>query len=44
MHSIDNIIDKIPNKWENVQSIHLKTPDSAALPIYNCVFEECSNE
>ena len=39
---IENIISgmrvittKIPRGWRNVQSIHLKTVDSIALPLYN---------
>lgn len=29
------IIDRIPKKWDNIQSIHLKTSTSVALPIWN---------
>ena len=35
MSSIEKIVDKIPRKWKNVQSIVLKTTNSTALPIYN---------
>ena len=29
------MVDSIPKKWGNVQSIHIKTHDSVALPIFN---------
>ncbi|ORY53080.1 ribosomal protein L1 [Rhizoclosmatium globosum] len=38
-HSLEIIISKIPGKWENVQSIHLKLSDSVALPLYNSLPE-----
>src|SRR2546423_634374 len=31
------VIDKIPRKWKNIQSLHIKTPESISLPIYNCL-------
>ncbi|KAF9974988.1 hypothetical protein BGZ73_001481 [Actinomortierella ambigua] len=33
--ALPHIVDKIPKQWKNIQSIHLKTNDSVALPIYN---------
>lgn len=35
MESIEDIIKKIPKKWDNIQSLYLKTSESVALPIYN---------
>jgi len=29
------IVKKIPKKWNNIQSIHIKSTDSISLPIYN---------
>ena len=34
MIGIEEIVKKIPKKWDNIQSIHLKSPESVALPIY----------
>lgn len=31
---IDGAVDKLPGKWKNILSIHLKTEKSTALPIY----------
>jgi len=31
---LDFAVNKLPNGWKDVHSIHLKTSDSAALPIY----------
>lgn len=31
--------EHVSKKWANVQSLHLKTADSAALPIYQAVPE-----
>lgn len=33
--AIPVIIDKIPRKWKNIQSLYIKTPESTSLPIYN---------
>ncbi|KAJ3092492.1 Ribosomal L1 domain-containing protein 1 [Quaeritorhiza haematococci] len=35
MTAIGPIVDKIPRKWSNIQSINIKTNDSIALPIFN---------
>ncbi|TPX69033.1 hypothetical protein SpCBS45565_g02685 [Spizellomyces sp. 'palustris'] len=35
MQAVSEIAKKIPKKWNNILSIHLKTTDSIALPIYN---------
>jgi ribosome biogenesis protein UTP30 len=35
--AIPAVIDKIPRKWKNIQSLHIKTPESISLPIYNCL-------
>lgn len=32
---IPALVEKLPNKWDNVQSINIKTNSSPALPIYN---------
>eukprot|EP00743_Colponemidia_sp_Colp-15_P003912 GILK01004221.1.p1 GENE.GILK01004221.1~~GILK01004221.1.p1 ORF type:complete len:264 (+),score=40.48 GILK01004221.1:50-793(+) len=37
LQAIDSAVDKIPRKWKNIQSIHIKTSDSIALPIYNAL-------
>lgn len=33
---IKQVIEKIPGGWDNIKVLHLKTPDSLALPIYTC--------
>ena len=33
--ALESIVNNIPQKWRNVQSIHLKTTSSVALPLYN---------
>ena len=33
---IKQVIEKIPNGWDNIKCLHVKTPDSVALPIYTC--------
>ncbi|KAF9583324.1 hypothetical protein BGW38_009750 [Lunasporangiospora selenospora] len=33
--AISHIVEKIPRKWKNIQSIHIKTSDSVSLPIFN---------
>ena len=35
MHAASVIAKKIPRGWNNIQSLHLKTSDSVALPMYN---------
>ncbi|KAJ3410959.1 Ribosomal L1 domain-containing protein 1 [Chytridiales sp. JEL 0842] len=35
--AIPLIVNKIPRKWSNIQSIHLKTSESASLPLYNAL-------
>ncbi|KAF3334757.1 ribosomal L1 domain-containing protein 1-like protein [Carex littledalei] len=39
MAAIDEAVEKIPKKWENVRSLNLKAVDSVALPIYQAVPE-----
>jgi len=34
---VSAMVEHIPKKWANVQSIHIKTHDSIALPIYNAL-------
>ncbi|RUP43781.1 hypothetical protein BC936DRAFT_136742 [Jimgerdemannia flammicorona] len=38
--ALPHIIDKIPSKWKNIQSLNLKTSDSVSLPIYNSLPDE----
>ncbi|KAJ1956732.1 proteasome-interacting protein cic1 [Dipsacomyces acuminosporus] len=33
--AVSAIVERIPKKWENVQSLSIKTGDSLSLPIYN---------
>ncbi|KAI9026845.1 ribosomal protein L1p/L10e family-domain-containing protein [Hyaloraphidium curvatum] len=35
MSGIPEAIAKIPRKWKNIQSIHLKTTESVAIPLYH---------
>jgi ribosome biogenesis protein UTP30 len=35
----NGIAEKLPGKWKLIQSLHVKTADSAALPIYNVLPE-----
>ena len=35
MAVIEGASEKVPKKWRNIQALHIKTPDSVALPIYN---------
>lgn len=37
MTALPVIVSHIPKKWENVQSVHLKTATSLALPLYNAL-------
>ncbi|KAJ1688422.1 hypothetical protein LUZ63_019812 [Rhynchospora breviuscula] len=39
MAVVDEAVEKIPKKWGNVRSLHLKAVDSVALPIYQTVPE-----
>jgi ribosome biogenesis protein UTP30 len=34
MGALEAIVARVPRKWNNVQAIHLKTSQSAALPLY----------
>lgn len=34
MAVIEGVAAKVPKKWKNIQSLHLKTTDSLALPLY----------
>lgn len=34
-HGMRGVASKIPRGWRNIQSVHLKTVDSIALPLYN---------
>ncbi|RUS18675.1 hypothetical protein BC937DRAFT_88462 [Endogone sp. FLAS-F59071] len=38
--ALPHIIEKIPRKWKNIQSLHVKTSDSISLPIYNSLPDE----
>jgi len=44
MAGIENIVGYIPQKWKNVQSVHLKTTDSLALPLFQAVDFELDDE
>ena len=33
---IKQVIEKIPGGWDNIKILHVKTPDSMALPVYTC--------
>jgi ribosome biogenesis protein UTP30 len=35
VQALDQVVDKIPKKWGNVQALYLRTADSVALPFYN---------
>eukprot|EP00124_Ichthyophonus_hoferi_P005279 Ihof_evm2s725 gene=Ihof_evmTU2s725 len=37
MAGMEGVVDKIPHKWANVQSVHIKTSESVSLPIYASV-------
>eukprot|EP01045_Picozoa_sp_COSAG04_P018603 COSAG04_NODE_1732_length_5768_cov_11.998236_4_plen_274_part_00 len=34
MAAADGVAARIPKKWANIQALHIKTPDSVALPIF----------
>lgn len=40
MECIHRAAEKIPGKWKNILSIHIKTADSIALPIFSKVLLE----
>ncbi|KAJ3046219.1 hypothetical protein HDV00_000031 [Rhizophlyctis rosea] len=42
--AIGPIVEKIPQKWKNVQSIHLKTTTSVSLPLWNSLPDKPSEE
>lgn len=33
---IKQVVEKIPGGWDNIKCLHVKTPDSVALPVYTC--------
>lgn len=33
---IEQVVEKIPGCWDNIKCLHVKTPDSIALPVYTC--------
>ena len=35
--TLQGAINAIPSKWKNVQTIHLKAIESAALPLYQAI-------
>jgi ribosome biogenesis protein UTP30 len=35
---IEGALEHIPRKWSNVQALHLRTAESAALPIYQVCY------
>jgi ribosome biogenesis protein UTP30 len=37
MAAIKALVLKVPRKWRNIQSMHLKSTSSIALPIYNAL-------
>jgi ribosome biogenesis protein UTP30 len=39
MAAIEALVQKVPRKWRNIQSMHLKSTSSIALPIYNALPE-----
>lgn len=32
---MEQIVGHVPGKWKNIQSVHIKTADSTALPVFN---------
>ena len=34
-HGIPNVVKALNKGWKSVQALHIKTPDSVALPLYN---------
>ncbi|KAK9760284.1 proteasome-interacting protein cic1 [Basidiobolus ranarum] len=41
--AINHIVDRIPKKWKNIQSLHIKTTTSVALPIFNSLPDEVNS-
>lgn len=39
MAAIEGIVAKVPRRWKNIQSLHIKSVDSVALPIFNALPE-----
>jgi ribosome biogenesis protein UTP30 len=37
---VPQVVDNIPKKWKNIQSINIKTSDSISLPIFNALPDE----
>jgi len=37
LKGMEGLADKVPRKWGGVQSVHLKTADSLALPLYTAL-------
>ena len=35
--ALQGALAHVPKRWAGVQALHLKTADSAALPIYQCL-------
>jgi len=35
MGAVANVVERIPRKWKNIQSVFLRTHDSPALPVFN---------
>lgn len=33
---IKQVVEKIPGGWDNIKCLHVKTPESIALPVYTC--------
>ena len=44
MAALPKIVEKIPKKWVNVKSIHLKSSESLALPIYVALTDDAVQE
>jgi ribosome biogenesis protein UTP30 len=37
---VPQVVENIPKKWKNIQSINIKTSDSISLPIFNSLPDE----
>ena len=44
MVAIEGVVGHIPQKWTNVKSVHLKTPESIALPLFRFMGREYDDE